>query len=180
MAPTSGWIALLRAINLGARNKVPMAELRTAFEGAGCTDVQTYIQSGNVVFRARSTSATALQRRLERAVAEQCGVKSTVVLRTWPELQRVVASHPFGSDTSKSAVTFLADKPPAAAVRRLRELDVAPDEVKVAGRDVYIHYPRGIQGSRLTGALLERTLGVEGTNRNWRTVARLADLTGDR
>ena len=60
-----GWVALLRAINLGARNKVPMAELRAAFEAAGCTDVQTYIQSGNVVFRAPSRSATALRRRLE-------------------------------------------------------------------------------------------------------------------
>ena len=101
---------------------------------------------------------------------------STVVLRTWPELRRLAASHPFGADTSKSAVTFLAEKPTAAAVRRLRELDVAPDEAKVVGRDVLIHYPNGIQGSRLTGALLERTLGVQGTNRNWRTVARLAEL----
>ena len=80
---------------------------------------------------------------------------STVVLRTWPELRRLAASHPFGADTSKSAVTFLAEKPTAAAVRRLRELDVAPDEAKVVGRDVLIHYPNGIQGSRLTGALLE-------------------------
>ena len=171
-----GWVALLRAINLGARNKVPMAELRAAFEAAGCTDVQTYIQSGNVVFRAPSRSAPALRRRLEAAVEKQCGVTSTVVLRTWPELRRLVAFHPFGADTSKSAVTFLAEKPTAAAVRRLQELDVAPDEAKIVGRDVHIHYPRGIQGSRLTGALLERTLGVQGTNRNWRTVARLAEL----
>ena len=171
-----GWVALLRAINLGARNKVPMAELRAVFAGAGCTDVQTYIQSGNVVFRSPATSATALQRRLERAVSERCGVTSTVILRTWPELRRVAASHPFGADTSKSAVTFLAEKPAAAAVQRLCELDIAPDETKVVGRDVLIHYPRGLQGSRLTGALLERTLGVEGTNRNWRTVARLAEL----
>jgi uncharacterized protein (DUF1697 family) len=171
-----GWVALLRAINLAGRNKVPMAGLRAAFETVGCTDVRTHIQSGNVVFRARSTSATALRRRLERAVGEHCGVTSTVVLRTWPELRRTAESHPFGADTSRSAVTFLADEPPAAAVRRLRQLDIAPDEAKVIGRDVHIHYPHGIQGSRLTGALLERTLGVEGTNRNWRTVARLAEL----
>jgi uncharacterized protein (DUF1697 family) len=171
-----GWAAFLRAINLGPRNKVPMALLREAFEEAGCTDVRTYIQSGNVLFRARGRDAAALGRRLERAVAETCGVKSTVVLRTWSELRRVVASHPFGADTSRSAVTFLAAKPTAAAVRRLRALDIAPDEVKVVGRDVYLRYPDGLQGSRLTGALLERELGVAGTNRNWRTVARLVEM----
>jgi uncharacterized protein (DUF1697 family) len=73
-------------------------------------------------------------------------------------------------------VTFLAAKPTAAAVRRLRALDIAPDEVKVVGRDVYLRYPDGLQGSRLTGALLERELGVAGTNRNWRTVARLVEM----
>ena len=171
-----GWVAFLRAINLGPRNKVAMAELRAAFEGAGCTDVRTHLQSGNVLFHARDRSPATLRRKLERAVKESCGVESTVVLRTWAELRRVAASHPFGDDTSKSAVTFLAEKPTAAAARRLRELDAAPDEAKLVGRGLYIHYPRGIQGSRLTGAMVEKTLGVAGTNRNWRTVARLAEL----
>ena len=171
-----GWVAFLRAINLGPRNKVAMADLRAAFESAGCTEVRTHIQSGNVLFEARAANAATLRRKLERAVEKECGVKSTVVLRTWAELRRIVASHPFGADTSKSAVTFLVEKPAAAAVRRLRELDVAPDETKVVGKNVFIRYPRGIQGSRLTGAMVEKTLGVAGTNRNWRTVARVAEL----
>src|SRR5687767_13494613 len=98
-----------------------MAVLRTAFEAAGCTDVQTYIQSGNVLFRTGRTDAARLRRRLERTVEQQCGVQSTVVLRTWNELRKITGGHPFGSDTSKSAVTFLVARPSAAAVRRLRE-----------------------------------------------------------
>jgi uncharacterized protein (DUF1697 family) len=73
-------------------------------------------------------------------------------------------------------VTFLAEKPDRSAVRRVQALDIAPDRVEVAGSDVYLHYPKGFQGARLTGALLEKTLGVAGTARNWRTVTRLADL----
>ena len=172
-----GWVALLRAINLGARNRVPMAELRAVFESEGCADVQTYVQSGNVVFRNQASSAAALQRRLERAVATAFDVDTTVVLRTWAELRRVAGAHPFGDDTSRSYVTFLAEKPGAAAVRRLQKLDVAPDRVKVVGRDVFVNYPRGVQGARVSNAVLERELGVAGTNRNWRTVARLAELT---
>ncbi len=174
-----GWLALLRAVNLGPRNKVPMAALREAFEGAGCEDVLTYIQSGNVVFRAATTNRGDLRSRLEAVVERSFGVTTTVVLRTWDEVARVASSHPFGADTSKSAVTFLAEKPTLSAVRRLRRLDVAPDQVKVVGRDVLLHYPHGLQGARLTGAVLERELGVIGTNRNWRTVAKLAELAAD-
>jgi uncharacterized protein (DUF1697 family) len=166
------WVALLRGINLGPRNKVPMAELRRVFEEAGCEGVQTYIQSGNVVF----TKSAPDRAELERAVADAFGVSSAIVLRTADQLAKVTASHPFGRDTSKSSVTFLAEKPKAAAVRRLQELDIGTDRVEVIGSDVFLHYPNGVQGARLTGALLEKTIGVAGTNRNWRTVAKLAEL----
>jgi uncharacterized protein (DUF1697 family) len=166
------WVALLRGINLGSRNKVPMAELRRVFEEAGCEGVQTYIQSGNVVF----TKSAPDRAELERAVADAFGVASAIVLRTADQLATVTASHPFGPDTSKSSITFLAEKPRAAAVRRLQELDIGADRVEVIGSDVFLHYPNGVQGARLTGALLEKTIGVAGTNRNWRTVAKLAEL----
>ena len=153
-----------------------MAELRRVFEDAGCADVQTYIQSGNVLFRKRASDRTRLSRRLERAVEEAFDVPATVVLRTYEELRKVVASHPFGSDTSKTSVTFLAAKPAPKDVRHLLGLEIAPDEVKVVGSDVFVRYPRGVQGARLSGAVLERELGVPGTNRNWKTVGRLAEL----
>ena len=171
-----GWVASARSTS-ARTTRCPWRCCARHSREAGCTEVRTYIQSGNVLFQTRSRGETSLQRRLEKAVAGGVRRGDDRVPRTWAELRRVASAHPFGRDTSKSALTLLAAKPSAAAVRRLRALDIAPDEVKVAGHDVYIRYPNGIQGSRLTGAMLERVLGVRGTNRNWRTVAKLVELT---
>lgn len=177
-APT--WVALLRAINLGTRNRIPMAELRRVFEETGCEDVRTYIASGNVVFARDASDGSALVETLEDAVEAAFGFRSTIILRTGDELRRVAETHPFGKDTSQSHVTFLSAEPDAAAVERLESLDVAPDRFVISGADVFLHYPGGVQGSRLTNAVLERELGVRGTTRTWRTVERLADLARPR
>jgi uncharacterized protein (DUF1697 family) len=168
-----GWVALLRGINLGKRNKVPMAELRRVFEDAGAESVRTHIQSGNVLFEHAKPDAA----KLERAVKRAFDVDATVVLRTFADIRKTARARPFGDDTSTSAVAFLAERPDRKRVSELRNLDVAPDRVKVVGSDVFLDLPNGFQGARLNGALLERTLGVPATIRNWRTVARLAELT---
>jgi uncharacterized protein (DUF1697 family) len=170
------WVALLRAVNLGSRNKVPMAELRALLERAGLLDVRTYIQSGNVLFRSRGGDRESLARRLEEEVAGAFGVMTTAILRTSSELRAVAGSHPFGADTSNTHVAFLAATPDAEGLARVAGIDSAPDRVAVAGADVYLHYPNGVQGSRLTAARLERLLGVPGTARNWRTVTKLVEL----
>jgi uncharacterized protein (DUF1697 family) len=172
-----GWVALLRAVNVGGRNAVPMAGLRTALEQAGCEAVATYIQSGNVVFRRKARSRAALTGELERLVLDGFGVQAAVIVRTFAELRKLACSHPFGADTSQTHVMFLAGKPAAAGIRALDGLDVAPERVEVAGSDVLLHYPNGLGRAKLTGATLERKLGVPGTVRNWKTVARLAELT---
>jgi uncharacterized protein (DUF1697 family) len=168
-------VALLRAVNLGARNKVPMAELRTQLEAAGYGSVRTYIASGNVIFDAPGGRA-AVARRLERRIADEFGVDTTVILRKPEELAAVVEGHPFGADTSHAHVVFLARKPGAAAAKRLAATDHSPDRAVLVGMDVYLHYPVGVQGSRLSAARLERLLDVRATHRNWRTVAKLAEL----
>ncbi len=161
------WVALLRGINVGGRNIVPMAELRQLFEAAGCRDVSSYIASGNVLFTHDAPDRAAL----EAAVEQTFGVASPIVLRTDEELARIVAGHPFGADTSETHVAFLGGAPGA-----LGSVDVAPDRFEVDGNNVYLQYPNGVRGSKLTGALLERRLGVTATIRNWRTVTRLAKL----
>ncbi|MBA2616419.1 MAG: DUF1697 domain-containing protein [Actinobacteria bacterium] len=171
------WVALLRGVNLGSRNRVPMAELRVILEEAGYGDVATYIQSGNVLFTRRASDRAALARKLEHTIEDAFGVSAAVVLRTAAEIRKVARSHPFGTDTSKTHVAFLAKKPPAASVRSLKSEDPAQDQVQVTGSDVFLHYPDGVQGARLTGALLERQLGMPATIRNWRTVTRLAELS---
>ena len=172
------WVALLRAVNLGARNKVPMAELRELLSEAGYGDVRTYIASGNVLLdgpRKRSTVAG----ELERLIADAFQVETTAVMRTPKELASVVAGHPFGVDTTQSHVVFLSDKPDFRAVRELDAADHSPDRALLVGADVYLRYPAGVQGSRLSAARLERLLGMPGTHRNWRTVAALAELAAE-
>jgi uncharacterized protein (DUF1697 family) len=171
-----GWVALLRAVNLGALNKVPMARLREVLEELGCESVATYIQSGNVVFvRGRAADRKQLTKELERAIEAEFGVKSAVVLRSFAEIEKLAKLYPFGRDMSQTHVAFLAAKPTAKAVRALEELDIGSDRFEIRGSDVFMHYPNGVQGSRLFSRL-EKTLEVPGTVRTWKTVTRLAEM----
>ncbi len=138
--------------------------------------MRTYIASGNVLLTAPTDDRAHLARELARLVEDAFGVVTTAVLRTPGELAAVLSSHPFGEDTSRTHVSFLAAEPDADGLARLAEADHGSDRVHVAGADVFLHYPQGVQGSTLTAAKLERLLGVPGTARNWRTVTALADL----
>jgi uncharacterized protein (DUF1697 family) len=169
----AGWVALLRGINVGGRSTVPMAGLRGLFEEAGYTSVRTFINSGNVLFDGTKPDAAAL----ERAVQKTFGVSSTVVLRTFAQLRKVAGSHPFGSDSSKTFVAFLADRPARGAAGRLAELDVGDDVYELHGRELFLRFPNGLRQAKLTGARLERALGVPATVRNWNTVTKLAELS---
>jgi uncharacterized protein (DUF1697 family) len=172
------YVALLRGVNLGSRNKVSMPAVRGLFEELGYGDVQTYLQSGNVVFTS-SDGASAIVQRIERALARELGVRAAVVLRTKAELRRVVTGNPFAErqgDPKKLLVTFLRETPPRAAVAALDPQEHAPDEFHVARREVYLHCPNGYGRTKLSNAFFERKLGVPGTNRNWRTVTALANL----
>jgi uncharacterized protein (DUF1697 family) len=176
--PGHTYVALLRGVNLGARNKVSMSDLRDLFAGLGAEDVSTYVQSGNVVFTSRERPKAlipAIETRLERDL----GVGVTVLLRTQAELGSVVSGNPFGNgkyDPGKLHVTFLADRPEPARVRRLDPTRSKPDEFRVAGKEVYLHCPHGYGRSKLTNAFFEKHLGVAATTRNWKTVTKLADL----
>jgi uncharacterized protein (DUF1697 family) len=169
---------LLRAVNLGARNKVPMAQLRAELEAAGYECVRTYIASGNVLLDGPSDT-TRVARKLERLIADAFSVDTAAILRTPEELASVVAGHPFGADVSRSHVVFLAAEPEPAAAERLAAVDPSPDKAVLAGADVYLQYAAGVQGSRLSAARLERLLGVRATHRNWRTVAALVELAAE-
>ncbi|MFL5959446.1 MAG: DUF1697 domain-containing protein [Gaiellaceae bacterium] len=169
------WVALLRAVNLGTRNKVPMAELRTLLVEAGYGGVRTYIASGNVLLDGPG-DRVAVAAELERVIADAFRVDTTAIVRAPEELVAVVARHPFGADTTHSHVVFLAKKPAARAAKRLAAADHSPDRAVLAGAEVYLHYPTGVQGSRLSAARLERLLEVQATHRNWRTVTKLAEL----
>jgi uncharacterized protein (DUF1697 family) len=171
------WVAFLRAVNLGGRNKVPMAELRSLLEDAGYDGVRTYIASGNVLVEA-SAVRKKLARDLERIVEDGFGVTTTAILREPRELAGIVEAHPF-ENVAETHVAFLASRPTKAAAARLDAVDSGADRVVLAGSDLYLRLPQGVQGSRLSAARIESLLGVRATMRNWRTVVALAELAAE-
>src|SRR5579863_9303243 len=133
------YVAMLRGVNVGGRTKLPMADLRAALVDMGFEDVATYIQSGNVVFRASSSPAT-LPAAIEEGIEAAFGLAVAVVLRTSTQLAAVVGHNPLttgGRDPAKLHVTFLASKPSAARVARVDTAAFLPDELRVVGREAY-------------------------------------------
>jgi len=174
-------IVLLRGINLGARNRVAMAELRAVLAGMGCEDVRTLGQSGNAVLSSGVPEAE-LAARIEARVAEDLGVAAKVVLRSRDELADVVARDPLGDvagDPRRYQVSFGSAPPSPEAVRALLDADVAPERVAVEGREVYAWHPGGVRRSPLARLIDDRRLGVTVTARNWRTVTALLALADD-
>jgi uncharacterized protein (DUF1697 family) len=179
MTATKTFVALLRGVNVGGRSMVPMAELRTLLSSLGLQDVQTYIQSGNVVFRAPGT-ANRLAPRIERELAAGFDVEPAVILRTPAELERIARSNPYltgDADVSKLHVVFLDRPPTKRAVAKLDPDRSPSDELTVARREIYLHLPKGAGRTKLTLDYLERTLGVRGTQRSWKTLLKLIELS---
>ncbi len=169
-------VALLRGVNVGGKNKLPMKELAALFEDEGCGRVRTYIQSGNVVFEASPNLAAMLPDEIADRIAERFGVRSPVLLRTADELRRVVANSPFPpADMRPTAlhVLFLADVPSPERVAALDPDRSPPDRFEVRGREIYLHAPNGLGRSKLTNDYFDRALGTVSTGRNWRTVTTL-------
>jgi uncharacterized protein (DUF1697 family) len=163
------FVALLRAVNVGGTGMLSMADLKALCEEIGFQDVRTYIQSGNVVFRADQDEAT-VQARLEKALAAKMGKSPGVILRRREALERVAENSPFPhAKPNYLLVTFLQDSAPEDALTKL----VAPggEEVHIAGREIYVHYPDGSGRSKLKLPALKA-----GTSRNLNTVRKLAEM----
>jgi uncharacterized protein (DUF1697 family) len=171
------YVALLRGINLGPRNKVAMGRLRTSFERLGYEEVATYIQSGNVIFSTDRVATGALEHAVQHTIESTFDLRIAVLVRTAAEMRRIVERNPFPKAVAKSLyVTFLSARPSASGRRAHGGAAAGNDEFKVIGRELYLHLPDGFGRSRLASTPVERTLGVTGTTRNWRTVATLADM----
>ena len=171
-------IVLLRGINLGARNRVSMPELREALQRAGFEDVQTYLQSGNVVLDSDHSSAKVAA-DCRCAIARAFGLEVEVLARTRDELAAVVKRNPlakFASDPKRYQVSFLERKLDARTLAELEKLAVAPERLVAVGRELYAWHPRGVARSKLWARLADRRLGVAATARNWTTVTKLLQL----
>lgn len=175
------YIALLRAINLGATRKVPMAELRALLSGLGYENVRTHLQSGNAIFDSREKPA-ALKRALEERLEATFGFAVPVILRTRDELAAVVAADPLGDvvdEPRRYQVLFLDGTLDQARLADLDPASIAPEVVRAAEREIYVWSPEGIQNSKALGAVGDKRIGVAATARNWRTVTKLLELADE-
>ena len=172
-------VALLRAINVGGRNALPMKELAALCEAAGCRDVATYIQSGNVAFGASAALAKKLPAALEAAIRTRAGLDVPVIVRDAGALAEIARANPFlaaGADPGELHVGFLAATPTAARVAALDPRRSPPDEFVVRGGEVYFRFPKGVGQTKLSVTYLDAKLGTTITLRNLRTIDALLGL----
>ena len=172
-------VALLRGINVGGKNKLPMRDLIALFVEAGCTDVQNFIQSGNVIFRAAPRLSAQLPGLITAQIAKQFGYRTPVLLRTAEQFRATIAKNPFlvaGADENALYVMFLADEPSSAGVASLDPERSPPDVYQVQGREIYLNLLNGAAKTKLTNDYFDRKLATTSTARNWRTVNKLLEL----
>lgn len=172
-------VALLRGINVGGKNRLPMKELRELFEQEGTTAVRTYIQSGNVVFETRAERIPTLPERISEAIAAAHGLVVPIVLRSAKELAEIAESNSFlaeGVDPQHLHVAFLSRNPDPERAATLDPDRSPPDRFVLRGRELYLACPNGLARTKLTNAYLDSRLGITSTVRNWRTVGKLLAL----
>jgi uncharacterized protein (DUF1697 family) len=172
------WLVLLRGINVGGKNVIPMQDLRDAFAAMGFANPQTYLQSGNVLLVSRARP-DRLAARCRKLIADELGLELDIVVRTRDELAEVVKRNPLArvaTSPKRYQVSFLAERPDPAVVDRLQSLAVKGERLVADGRELYAWHPEGVARSRLWAALAGPSLGVTATARNWTTVTKLLEL----
>ena len=171
------FIAFLRAINVGG-HVVKMEQLRQLFVAMGFAEVETFIASGNVIFESKSKDPAALQRQIETHLHKSVGYEVATLVRTLDELDRIAKYRPFSEGELNAQgntlyVGFIADNPGKATSQKVEALANDVDDLKVTGREVYWLCRTSFSDSKISSALLERTLGTKATFRNINTIRRL-------
>jgi uncharacterized protein (DUF1697 family) len=178
------YVALLRGINVGGKNRVAMADLRQVAIDLGHARVATYIQSGNMVFTSPDTDQAALADALEKEIGRRLGVSPAVVVASRADVEQVIAGNPFpGADSPRvvHAVFRRDEMSPAGqaavteAARAARDAG-SRDDARVVGRTLYLHTPDGLGRSDLAARLSRSAAQADGTARNWATVLRLRSM----
>jgi uncharacterized protein (DUF1697 family) len=176
-------ISMLRGVNVGGNHKMKMAELKILYESLGFTDVQTYIQSGNVVFNSKESGDEKLSKKIATAIEKRFGFCPEVIVRTAEEMREIVKRNPFAKrsdvESNKLLVFFLARDPGQSAREAISKIE-AKEELKPIGSEIYIYFPDGQGQSKLRFALVEKACSkIAWTGRNWNTVLKLTAIAGD-
>lgn len=174
-------VALMRGLNVGGKNRLPMRDLAAIFDRAGATDVRTCIQSGNVVFATTPAAAKQIPGMVHQALEAEFDIRSPVIVRSAREFAAVLANVPddpaFADETTRHIV-FLDARPTKATATAL-DPDRSPgDSFTLVNREIFLALPNGAARSKLTNDYFDRTLQTISTARNWRTVLKLAEMLG--
>jgi len=174
------YISMLRGVNLGGHNRVSMARLSTLYESLGFEAPRTYVQSGNVVFRAKEKGAASITKKIQDGIERTFGFRPAVLLRTSAELKKAIDANPFAGRRDivpgKLLVTFLAADPGPDGLRRLAAFRSHPEESHLKGSELYIYFPNGAGRSKLPWSSVEKLVGVTGTARNWNSVTKMLEI----
>jgi uncharacterized protein (DUF1697 family) len=173
-------ISMLRGVNVGGHNKIKMDALRALYESLKLRDPQTYVQSGNVIFKTQERDLARLTKRIQNGIQRNFGFRPDVIVRTPSELRDVIARNPFatrrGIEPSKLLVTFLAGDPGPAARNALLKIKTDPEELRIHGRELYIYFPNGMARPKVSWLVIERILKTSGTGRNWNSVTNMLEI----
>lgn len=174
------YISMLRGINLGPHNRMKMEQLRKSLQTLGFGKIQTYIQSGNVVFQASKQPPLALSERMETRIPADFGFSVPVITRTLADMKKTIQGNPFlkkrGIDLTRLHVTFLSQAPQAALLRKIASVNSKPDEFRCCREVVYLHCPSGYAETKLSNGFFEKALSLQATTRNWKTVNQLYEM----
>jgi len=174
------YIALLRGINVSGKNKIKMAELVQALELIGLTNIQTYIQSGNVVFKSEETDKNHLKNQIEAQIQASFGLQVPVLIRDAQEWEQMIQNKPTftGLDDmqEKIYVTFLSDVPETSLVEAIKKGNYKEDVFMQMNREIYLYCPGGYGETKLSNSFLEKTLKCTASTRNWRTIVELMSM----
>jgi uncharacterized protein (DUF1697 family) len=173
-------ISMLRGVNLGSHNRLKMEELRALYVSLKLREAQSYVQSGNVIFRSDEKDLVALGSRIEGAIEKKFRFRLPVILRTTGELRKAIAKNPFAKrrdiEPSKLLMIFL-DRDPGREIReQVLKIDTAPEELRMEGREVYIYFPNGMARPKMKWPAIERVLKTQWTGRNWNSVRKMMEM----
>ena len=175
------FISILRGINVSGQKKILMADLKKLYESLKFSEVKTYIQSGNVVFKSDSKiSDIQLARKIEKAISAKYKFEVPVIIRTKEELEKILSQNSFTKEKSidlkKLHVTFLSETPDREKMEQIKEVDFSPDQFIIKGKEIYLHIPNSYGETKLSNKFFENKLKVSATTRNWNTVNKLLEL----
>ena len=175
------YISILRGINVGGNRKIQMKDLKSLYDGLGFLKVETYIQSGNVVFESDLKLSNAdLEVKIEQAIIETFGFDVPVIIRTADEWVKSIVNNPFWKekdvDIDRLHLTCLKEVPSQELLEKIKLFQFMPDRYEIIGKDVFIFCSAGYGTSKLTNPFFESKLKVSATTRNWKTVMKLHEM----